>query len=192
MVGVYNKYMDKKLRRLDRTLAFEGEVVDLYKDKMEYPDGSIHNWDFVCHKKGYGACILPVLSDGRILLIRQFRPAVDDTILEIPAGGIEPDDESTLVCAQRELVEETGYTSDSFSHLLRIQVAVAYCNEWLDIYLARDCKKSETGKQLDEGEDISNEVYEVSELMKMISEGKIQDSKTVAAITAYAAGMGQQ
>ena len=184
--------MENKLKRLDRTIAFEGEVVDLYKDKMQYPDGSIHNWDFVCHKKGYGACILPVLPDGKILLIRQFRPAVDDTILEIPAGGIEPGDESTLVCARRELVEETGYTSDDFSHLLRIQVAVAYCNEWLDIYLARNCEKAASGKQLDEGEDISNEVYEVSELMKMISEGQIQDAKTVAAITAYAAGMGRE
>lgn len=181
--------MDKKLKRLDRTIAFEGEVVDLYKDKMQYPDGSIHDWDFVCHKKGYGACILPVLPDGRILLIRQYRPAVDDTILEIPAGGIEPDDESTLTCARRELVEETGYTSDAFSHLLRIQVAVAYCNEWLDIYLARDCTKAATGKHLDEGEDISNEIYEVDKLLEMISKGEIQDAKTVAAITAYAAGL---
>lgn len=188
--GVYNRNMDKKLKRLKRTLAYEGEVVDLYKDKMQYPNGSIHDWDFVCHKKGYGACILPVLPDGRILLIRQYRPAVDDTILEIPAGAIEPSDENTLMCAKRELAEETGYTSNMVSHLLRIQVAVAYCNEWLDIYLARNCIKTKQCQKLDEGEDISTEIFDKEQLLKMISDGQIQDAKTVAAITAFAANLG--
>lgn len=179
--------MDSKLKRLDRRLAFAGEVVDLYKDKMQYPDGSLHEWDYVHHKKGYGACILPVLPDGRIVLVRQFRPAVDEVILEIPAGGIEPTDESTKVCAERELTEETGYTSGEFSHLLRIQVAVAYCNEWLDIYLARNCTLAENGQNLDEGEDIQAEVFTLEELLDKVYGGEIKDAKTVAAITAYAA-----
>ena len=184
--------MDSKLKRLGRRIAFEGEVVDLYKDTMEYPDGSMHECDYVHHKRGYGACVIPVLPVCRIVLVRQFRPAVDEVILEIPAGGIEKEDKDTLVCAKRELTEETGYTSNDFSHLLRVQVAVAYCNEWLDIYLAKDCQKAQSGQILDQGEDINVEIYTLDELLDKVYNFEIKDSKTVAAITAYAVKYGKK
>ena len=68
--------MEHKLRRLDRTLAYKGGVLTFYRDTMELPDGKIEQWDFIDHPRG-GACIVPVLPDGRILMIHQMRPAIE-------------------------------------------------------------------------------------------------------------------
>ena len=81
--------MDYKLRRLDRTLASPGKVLEFYRDRVQLPDGQQENWDFVHHKRGGGACVVPVLPDGRILLIHQYRPAVDRETTELPAGAFE-------------------------------------------------------------------------------------------------------
>ena len=92
-------------------------------------------------------------------------------------------DEDTKVCAARELEEETGYRSDKISLLLSLRTTVAFCNEFIDVYLAEDLKP---GKQhLDEGEEIQVEAYALDELCNMIYQGRIQDSKTVSAILAY-------
>ena len=95
------------------------------------------------------------------------------------------DTEDTSVSAVRELEEETGYRSQKVSFLLSLRTTVAFCDEFVDVYLAEDL---EPGKQhLDDGESIEVETYTLEELCQMIYQGKIQDSKTVAAIMAYAA-----
>jgi ADP-ribose pyrophosphatase len=181
--------MESKLKRIDRKLAYKGEVVDLYKDTMEYPDGSCHEWDFVHHKRPNGALILPVLPDGRILTISQYRPASDSIMLELPAGSKEPFDRDTCETAGRELVEETGYVSGDIRFLMRIYLAVAYDDEWLDIYVAYNCHKDESGQLLDSGEDIKTDIYTLSDLLSKIKNGELMDGPAVAAITAYAAGL---
>ena len=65
--------MDYKLRRLDRKLASSGKVLEFYRDTVELPDGHTESWDYVHHKRGGGACVVPVLPDGRILMIHQYR-----------------------------------------------------------------------------------------------------------------------
>jgi ADP-ribose pyrophosphatase len=185
---VKEKLMKSKIKRLDRNLKYVGDVVDLYRDTMEYPDGSRHEWDFVHHKRANGALILPVLSDGRILMIRQYRPAVDDLMLQAPAGSLEPEDGGTQDAARRELEEETGYFSNNIKFMMRLYLASAYCDEWVDIYAAIDCRKSESGRRLDPGKDIETELYTVEELVDMVLNGKLIDSPTVAAVMAYAAG----
>ena len=92
-------------------------------------------------------------------------------------------DEDTGLCAARELEEETGYHSNHIEFLLSLRTTVAFCDEFVDVYLATDLKP---GKQhLDDSESIDVEIYTVEELCDMIYTGKIQDSKTVAAILAY-------
>ncbi len=91
--------------------------------------------------------------------------------------------EDTKVCAARELEEETGYRSENLSFLLSLRTTVAFCDEFIDVYLARDLVKST--QHLDEGEAIDVEAHDVDELCEMIYAGKIQDSKTVSAILAY-------
>lgn len=172
------------LRRLSRSLAYSGSVVDVYQDTMELPDGCIQKWDFVCHKKGGGACIVPVLADGRILMVRQYRPAIDRETLELPAGAVDAEDATTEDTARRELREETGYTAGKWKLLLRLKTAVAYCNEYTDVYFASDLKDSH-GQALDEAEEIRLRAVEPEVLLQDIYSGRIQDSKTVAGILAY-------
>ena len=79
--------MEYKIRRTDRKLESAGSVLEFYRDTMILPDGTEQKWDYVRHKKGGGACTVPVLADGRILMIRQYRPAIDREALELPAGA---------------------------------------------------------------------------------------------------------
>lgn len=171
-----------KIVRLKRELVAKGHIFDYYHDTMQIPNGNVAVWDFIQHKGA--AAILPVREDGKILMVRQFRNALDRDTLEIPAGGLNGPDEPTDVAAMRELEEETGYKCDKVELLLSIRTAVAFCNEKIDIYLARDLQPSK--QHLDEDEYIDVEVYSVEELLDMIYAGIIQDSKTVSAILAYA------
>ncbi|MGN0363035.1 MAG: NUDIX hydrolase [Bilifractor sp.] len=179
-----NEQNAHKLRRLNRRLVYTGSVLDVYKDRMQLPDGKIEEWDFVSHKKGGGACIVPILPDDRILMVRQYRPAIDRETLELPAGAIDPDDISTEETARRELLEETGYTGEHWTHLLTLKTAAAYCNEFTDVYLAQNLVR-EGEQQLDEAEEISLVAFPLSGLRDMIFRGEIQDAKTVAGILAY-------
>lgn len=176
--------MDHKLRRVNRTLAFSGAVLDFYKDEVVLPDGKHESWDFLYHKKGGGACVVPVLADGRILMIRQYRPAIDRETLELPAGARDSAGEDASLTARRELEEETGYTCESLTPLLHLKTAVAYCSESTDVYLAEGLVPS-GAQHLDEAEEIAYEPHELSELLSLIYDGTIQDAKTVAGILAY-------
>lgn len=171
----------EKYERLERKLVYEGAIISMYKDKIKVPNGRIVDWDFVGHK---GACaVIPVTSDGKILLVKQWRNALDRFTLEIPAGGLDGRDEPMMTGAARELEEETGYHSDHLEFLLSLKTTVAFCNERIDVFVARDLVK--TRQKLDIDENIEVYEYELEELLTMIREGKMQDSKTVAAILAY-------
>ena len=116
-------------------------------------------------------------------MVSQYRNALERETIEIPAGGLKTPDEPTRDAAARELEEETGYYCDEIEFLISIRTTVAFCNEKIDIYLARNLKK---GKQhLDEDEFLNVKAYTLAELEEMIYAGTLQDSKTIAAILAY-------
>lgn len=175
--------MEYKLKRVGRELVMPGKVIDFYRDTMELPDGRIEKWDYIDHKRG-GACIVPVLPDGRILMIHQYRPAIDRETLELPAGARDSIQEDTTVTAARELEEETGYRSDKITLLLKLKSAVAYCSEFTDVYLAEDLIPI-GGQHLDEAEEIRIEAFDLDTLLEKIYSGQIQDAKTAAGILAY-------
>ena len=128
--------------------------------------------------------MIPVTEEGKILMVRQYRNALDRFTLEIPAGKLDSPDEPTLDCAARELEEETGYRAESMEFLISVNTTIAFCDEHIDIYLARDLKPSH--QHLDEDEVIQVEEWELKDLKEMIFSGKITDAKTMAAILAYA------
>ena len=172
-------------KRLGRELKYKGKILDFCEDTLEMPDGHIAHYDFIDHRRA--AAVVPVLSDGRIILVRQYRNSVDRDVLEIPSGGLNGWDEPTIKAAARELEEETGYYCDNLSPLLSIVTAIAFCNEIVDIYLASDIVESEKRSQhLDDDEYIDVEYYTLDEIKKMIYNGTIQDSKTISAIMLYA------
>lgn len=174
--------MSNQIKRLNRELVYKGSILDIYKDTMDVGNGKIEEWDYVAHRMG-AACVLPVLPDGRILMVRQYRNALERDTIEIPAGCRDSLEEDTAVCAARELEEETGYKSNKISFLLSLRTTVAFCNELVDVYLAEDLVPGE--QHLDDAEDIRVEAFELETLCDMVYRGVIQDGKTVAAIMAY-------
>ena len=170
------------LKRIKRELVYKGSILDIYKDTMQLPNGKTEEWDYVAHRRG-AAAVLPVLPDGRIVMVRQYRNALERETLEIPAGCRDSLTEDTLVSASRELEEETGYRSDDISFLISLKTTVAFCNEAIDVYLAKNLVKGE--QHLDDAESIEVEIHSLDELCDMIYKGQLQDSKTVSAILAY-------
>ena len=175
----------EEIKRIDRKLVHRGSILDIYEDTMELPNGTTQKWDFVSHRMG-AACVLAVRPDGKILMVRQYRNALDRYTLEVPAGKRDSLDEDTALTAARELQEETGYKAGKLERILSLKSTVAFCDELIDVYLATDLEK--VGEQnLDEAEYIEIEAYDLKELMDMCYSGTLQDSKTVSAIMAYAA-----
>lgn len=167
--------------RIDRKVVKNCHIFDLCEDTLVLPDGRTVIYDFLQHKGA--AAVIPVLDDGRILMVRQFRNAIDRYSLEIPAGGRDSLNEDFKIAAARELEEETGYKSDDLTHLISIVTAIAYCDEKIEVYVAKNLQK--THQDLDEDEFIDVKAYELDELIKMIASGEIQDSKTIASIMSY-------
>lgn len=170
----------EEFKRVKRTLVQKGSIIDYYRDTVEVPNGNVVEWDFIGHKGA--AAVVPVTKDGKILMVRQYRNALDRYTLEIPAGGMNPGEDYKSAAA-RELEEETGYKSDHLEHLITINTTVAFCNEEIGIYLARDLVPSH--QNLDEDEYIDVKACSVEELCEQIYQAKIKDSKTIAAILAY-------
>ena len=166
--------------RLDRQLKYEGNILKIYEDKV-LANGHEARWDFIHHD------VLPVADDGKILMVRQYRNALDRYTLEIPAGKLDAPGEPKVECAFRELEEETGYRVESpenLEYLMSLTTTVAFCDEAIDIFVAHNLIPSH--QNLDEDEVINVVPCSLGELEDMIYTGKITDGKTIAAIMAYA------
>ena len=172
-------------KRIKRTPIYNGHIIDVFNDTMLLPDGRTAEWDFIGHKGA--AAIVPVDKDGKIIMVRQYRNAIEKNTLEIPAGGLNPG-EDMKTCATRELEEETGFRSEKVEHLIDLYTSVAFCNEKIGIYYTNDLIPSK--QNLDEDEYVTIERYTLEELVRFIFEGVIEDSKTISAILAYKTKMG--
>ena len=151
--------MSEEVRRVGRELVYKGAILEVYKDHMEFANGNHADWDYIHHDGA--AAVVPVLPDGRILMVSQYRNALERHTLEIPAGKLDRPDEPGRLCAGRELEEETGVK---------------------DLPLEQFAAASQ---HLDEDEYVDVKAYAIEELKEMIFGGTIEDSKTIAAILAY-------
>ena len=175
-------HMEHKIKRLERTLIKRGAILDIYTDRMLLPNGEEEIWDYVEHRMG-AAAVVPVMDDGRILMVHQYRPALERATLELPAGSRDSVTEDTSICAARELEEETGYRAGKLTKLISLKTTVAFCNESIDVYLAQEL--TPTKQHLDAAEEIEVEAFDMEELLRRIYAGEIQDGKTVAGLLAY-------
>ncbi len=157
--------------------AYQGKFLKLKKDIVKLPDGGETFREYLIHPGAIA--IVPILDDGRIILERQFRYPVDAAMLEIPAGKLEVG-EDPLLCAQRELLEETGYTAKTWEFLGRIHPVISYSTEFIDIYLAKGLTAGE--RSLDEGEFLDVFAATLDEMHQWIAEGKITDVKTIISV----------
>jgi ADP-ribose pyrophosphatase len=165
---------------LSRESVFSGRVLDVAVEKHRMPDGRQASFEIIRHPGG--AAILPVLPDGRVLLIRQFRPALGEMIYEIPAGRLEPG-ESARDCAARELIEEVGYAAAQLLPLGGFWSTVGFCDEYVHLFLGRDLTAEAQNLEPDEVIDLCPMTLE--EAVEKIMSGEILDSKAQLALLRY-------
>lgn len=168
--------MDEHLTetRLDGTLAYDGDFLKVQRDRVRLPDGKTTTREYIRHPGA--VVIIPLFDDGSVLLERQFRYPADRVFIEFPAGKIDPG-EDPLLCAQRELQEETGYSAGAWQHICTIHNAIAYSDEHLELYVARQLTEGES--RLDDGEFLETFRASVADMMDWVRQGKITDVKTV-------------
>lgn len=168
--------MDGHLKetRVDSALAYDGDFLKVRRDTVRLPDGKETKREYITHPGA--VVILPLLDDGTVLLERQYRYPNDQVFIEFPAGKIDPG-EDHLVCAQRELREETGYTARDWRFVCTIHNAIAYSDEHLEIFIARGLTAGDA--QLDDGEFLETITVPVNQVLAWVKEGKITDVKTV-------------
>lgn len=168
------------LHAKNRTI-FNGQVVSLALEEHNLPDGRRAIYEIVRHPGG--AAVLPLLEDGRVVMINQFRPAAGGMVLEIPAGRLEPG-EAPAACVRRELEEETGYRAGSVEKLGEMWTAVGFCDEIVHLFVARDLVPVPRHPEADEF--IEVELLPLAEAVRLATGGKIRDGKTQLALLQFA------
>lgn len=159
---------------LDTRLAYSGQFLRVYEDTVRCPDGHVAPREYLRHPGA--VMVVPVLDDGRLVLERQYRYPLRRTFIEFPAGKIDPG-EDILTCAQRELHEETGYTARDWTYLGGFHNAVGYCDEKIEVYLARGLAFDATAN--DDGEVLEVFTAGLEELLGWIDAARVTDVKTI-------------
>jgi ADP-ribose pyrophosphatase len=166
---------DKHLRedRISGEDIYGGIFLNMKRDQVRLPDGQQAVREYLTHPGA--VAIVAILDDGRILLERQYRYPIAKACIEIPAGKLEIG-EDHLLCAQRELEEETGYTARRWSYIRRIHPVISYSTELIDIYLAEDLIPGPS--KLDDEEFLDVFAAPLEQLIAWVEEGEITDVKT--------------
>ena len=163
-----------------RKLMFDGAVAKAYEVGLRMGDGEVVRRDLFEYPGA--AVVLPVLDDGSIMLIRNYRFAVDEHLLELPAGLLEPGEDPAL-CAERELIEETGYRADRMERLGQFYTGPGTTDETMHAFLATGLTVGE--QNLEAYEEIEVEVFRADKVRAMVGDGTIHDAKTIAALGMY-------
>jgi ADP-ribose pyrophosphatase len=156
---------------------YDGKILHLRVDTVRLPNGHESKREIVAHKGA--VCVVPVQADGTILMVRQFRLAAGQALLEIPAGTLEPG-EDPEACAARELEEETGYRATTLRPLFQIYPTPGYSTERIHAYLATGLTPGKA--HLDAGENVELVAVPMAEADRMALSGEIQDAKTLCAL----------
>lgn len=160
--------------------VYKGQKVNLKISEFVLPNKTKVKKEVV-EQRG-ASLIIPVLKDGKLVMVEQYRPILDAWLLEFPAGTIE-EGENALSCAKRELVEETGYVAQKMKELFKGYPSPGYSNEILHVFVASELV--ETQARPENYELIKIERFNANEAISMIMDGRIQDIKTIAALFYY-------
>jgi len=165
-------------KRLTTRLVYDGQLLKVREDTVLRPDGKTARREWIQHP---GAVIMiPMLDERTVLLERQYRYPLQRHFYELPAGKIEPGEEP-LETAQRELIEECGYTAASWQHLATLHPCIGYSNERIELYLAREL--THVGHAHDDGEFLEVVPLALSEALEWVKSGRITDVKAIIGLT---------
>ncbi|BAY33817.1 NUDIX hydrolase [Nostoc carneum NIES-2107] len=162
---------------LRQRLFYKGRKFNFEVNRLRLPNKAEGEWECIRHPGG--ALAVPVTQDGKLILLRQYRFAIQGRIIEFPAGTLEIN-EDPLETVQREIQEETGYRANKWDKLGEFFLAPGYSDEILYAFLARDLEKLETPPQKEEDEDIEILYYTPEELEKAFLDGEPVDAKTIS------------
>jgi len=171
----------KRTRVLNSKVIYQGRVFGVRRDRVVEPGGIRVTRDVVTHNGS--VVVLPVFSDGRLLLIRQYRHAVGAFLWELVAGRVEPD-EPPLTAARRELLEETGCKARRFRRLMKVFPTPGFVSEWMVVYLAEGLAQGAARPEDDER--IRSRRFSLRRVEQMIRRGTLRDAKSIAAVLYYA------
>ena len=163
--------------RLTSKLVYDGRLLRVREDSVRLPDGKTARREWVQHPGA--VIIIALLDENTVLMERQFRYPLGRHFYELPAGKIEPGEEA-LATAQRELIEECGYSAKSWRHLATLHPCIGYSDERFELYLARDL--THVGRALDDGEFLEVLPMAVAEVRNFIRDGRITDVKVVTGL----------
>jgi ADP-ribose pyrophosphatase len=173
-------YKNPETAVLSHQEVYHGKIVTLHVDTIRQESGKATLREVVLHPGGVAA--IPILDDGRILLIRQFRYPIGKFILELPAGKLDSG-QPPLDTVAREIEEETGYRAGTLSYETAFYTTPGICNETIHLFIAKDLIPCV--QRLEEGEHITLEAYTLEECLRKIAMGEINDGKTILGILWY-------
>ena len=161
---------------------FEGRRFRVERVLQVTPDGAEHARDVVRHPDA--VTVLPLLGDGRVCFVENYRVAVEQTLIELPAGVVEPGEDPALT-AKRELAEETGYQAEQIELLATFYTSPGILDERMHLYLATSLKPGQATPE--PGEDLRPLLTTWQQALEMARDGRIQDAKTLAGLLYYEA-----
>ncbi len=161
---------------LKQRLFHKGRKFDFEVNRLRLPNKSEGEWECIRHPGG--ALAIPITAEGKLVLVRQYRFAVQGRLLEFPAGTVEST-EDPLQTIQREIAEETGYSAQKWDKLGEFFLAPGYSDEIIYAFLARDLEKLDTLPERDEDEDLETVLLTPEEVEKAILEGELVDAKSI-------------
>lgn len=165
--------------KIDSRRVFEGKMINVRVDRVRLPDGKESTREVVDHPGA--VVIVPVLGE-KILFVEQYRYPIEQVLLELPAGKLDPG-ESPEECAKRELEEETGYKAKKLSYLGKIFTTPGFTTEVIHIFAAEDLEK--TAQNTDPDEFIDVKEVSIEEALSLLKNAEIEDSKTICALTQF-------
>lgn len=171
---------DKSLveKKISGENVFDGVLLHVRKDDVELPNGHTSVREWIEHPGA--SSVIPLLPDGQIILVKQYRYPVQQVTLEVPAGKLDKVGEDPVLCAERELSEETGYTAGKIWKLTTIATTVGFSNEYIHLYAATDLTPGK--KHPDDDEFINVVKVPLTAAIQMVESGKIIDAKSIISI----------